>query len=282
MSTRLQRGTATTGVAAVAVLMIGASLVLAGPARGAATARKISEIRMWARGRTAVVSVNFDRAPRRAVELFVGGDGRSYGGFAMNVTKHRHVIVGHVGRGAHRRRFVVGRRYKVLISQCLGGPAAAQNPSPVAHAAKGGYDCRFARRSVVMEPLAPQPLDTPRSARRSGVKIDSLRLSLGAKQRVTVRIRFDRVPHGLTQVDVGGDGSSYLGYVVTGGVLARTFRGSYRANHITAGASLRVLVVLCRPPEKASQAATRRPPVAHAAKGNCSYIEATAVLLPGL
>ena len=109
------------------------------------------------------------------------------------------------------------------------------------------------------------------------VRVTSLQLEHVGGKRIRVRVAFDRAPRRLEQVDVGGDGKGYLGTVVPGKVTGRRFAGHYTSS--TRATRLRVLIVFCKPPARASRAS--RGPRAHAAKGNCTWIATSAPLVEG-
>ena len=260
---------------------------IAPPALSAPAPPSIGTAQMWVAGpskNVATVLIDFSRAPSQRVDVYVGGDVRSNG---STVVSGRVIVsrssaphfVGQLGLG--HGRFVVGRTYRVLVALCRREPAKASDGQPTARAAKG-RDCRFLRTSASL--LASKPTRTSPGAMTTErtVHVRSLLLERLAADRVRVRIAFDRVPRGLTQVDVGGDGRGFLGTVVEGTVNGHRFTGEYSPSSALDDFSQRVFIVFCRarPGSRARSARGPETPVARAAKGNCTWIATGAVLQP--
>ncbi len=268
--------TMTATVAAIAPLALSAP---APPSIGTA--------QMWVAGpfkNVATVRIDFSRAPSQRVDVYVGGDVRSNDSTVVpgRVIASRSSAPHFVGQlDLGHSRFVVGRTYRVLVALCRREPAQASGGQPTARAAKG-RDCRFLRTSASL--LASKPTRTSPGAvtTERTVHVRSLLLERLAADRVRVRIAFDRLPRGLTQVDVGGDGRGFLGTVVEGTAKGRRFTGEYAPPSALEAFSQAVFIVFCRarPGGRASSAPGPQTPIARAAKGNCTWIATRAVLQP--
>lgn len=262
---------------------------IAPPALSAPAPPNISTAQMWVAGpskNVATVRIDFSRAPSQRVDVYVGGDVRSndstvVSGRVIASPSSAPHFIGQLDLG--HGRFVVGRTYRVLVALCRREPAKASDNQPTGRAAKG-RDCRFLRTSTSLLASKPTRTGTGVVTTEHTVHVRSLLLERLAADRVRVRIEFDRVPRGLTQVDVGGDGRSFLGTVVQGTTNGRRFTGEYSPTTPTALAdfSQRVLIVFCRARlgGRARSARRSQTPIARAAKGNCTWIATRGVLQP--
>lgn len=273
---------------AVATLVVLATAITP-PALSAPAPPSIRVAQMWVAGRSATVAtvrIDFSRTPSQRVDVYVGGDVRSNGSTVVpgRVIASRSSAPHFVGQlGLGHGRFVVGRTYRVLVALCHLEPAKASDVQPTARAAKG-RDCRFLRTRATLLASEPTRTGTGVVTTERSVHVRSLLLERLAADRVRVRIEFDRVPRGLTQVDVGGDGRSFLGTVVQGTTNGRRFTGEYSPPTPTAlgDFSQRVLIVFCRarPSSHARSARAPNTPLARAAKGGCTWIATRAVPQP--